>query len=70
MIEIVHGEWRTVKSANLRLLADMMGVLDEISAQISLYRAQRKTWHETLASRPTSPLYVAPWLSTRSTTMK
>lgn len=60
MIEIVHGEWRTVKSANLRLLADMMGVLDEISAQISLYRAQRKTWHETLASRPTSPLYVAP----------
>lgn len=60
MIEIFHGEWRILKSANLRLLADMMGVLDEISAQISLYRAQRTTWHEILASRPTSPLYIAP----------
>jgi hypothetical protein len=60
MIELVHGEWRIVKSANLRLLADMMGVFDEISAQISLYRAQRQTWHKTLASRPTSSLYIAP----------
>lgn len=60
MVYLDHGVWRIRISANLRQLANMLGVLDEMAEQISRYRAERKAWHEYLARVPGSRYYLAP----------
>lgn len=60
MVYLDHGEWRIRVSANLRRLADSLGVLDEMTNQISRYRTERKQWHEYLASVPGSRYYQEP----------
>lgn len=60
MVYLDHGVWRIRISANLRQLANMLGALDEMTEQISRYRADRKAWHEYLAGVPGSRYYLAP----------
>lgn len=40
--------WHITSTANLRQLAVRLGVMDDVQAQISLYRRQRAAWHAFL----------------------
>jgi len=48
MIRRHHGAWQVVATTNLRQLADRLGVTEDCSAQITLYRKQRAAWHAWL----------------------
>jgi hypothetical protein len=51
MIERSEGRWRIAAGTSLRALAEHFGVLQDMAAQLSRYRAERALWQQWLAKR-------------------
>lgn len=61
------GAWSVNVTANLDLIAEQLGVMDQVHAQIARHRAERARWRQWLGSRivatlePLSPGEDYPW---------
>jgi DNA-binding transcriptional ArsR family regulator len=47
----VRGVWRVVANADLDELAERLGVVEDVAAQVSRYRTERAEWHAWLRAR-------------------
>ena len=47
-------------STSLCTVAECLGVLEDVAAQVKLYRAQRAVWREWLAGRAPDALFPSP----------
>lgn len=52
--------WTMEASTSLSTVAECLGVLEDVAAQVKLYRAQRAVWREWLAGRAPDALFPSP----------